>query len=92
MPVSKRRRNMYIWNLTISSGCFNTEMMTKPFNSPAGEFHLNKDNIPCILNRELPETWEIAGSIAFLLGDEAAHVTKAAWYVDGGWGEGKLGV
>ncbi|EOA86916.1 uncharacterized protein SETTUDRAFT_89579 [Exserohilum turcica Et28A] len=73
-------------------GCFNTEMMTKPFNSPAGEFHLNKDNIPCILNRELPETWEIAGSIAFLLGDEAAHVTKAAWYVDGGWGEGKLGV
>ncbi|KAI4646880.1 hypothetical protein J4E93_005104 [Alternaria ventricosa] len=68
-------------------GCFNTEMMTKPFNSAAGEFHLNKDNIPCILNRELPETWEIAGSVAFLLGDEAAHVTKASWSIDGGWVE-----
>ncbi|KNG47099.1 2,5-dichloro-2,5-cyclohexadiene-1,4-diol dehydrogenase [Stemphylium lycopersici] len=68
-------------------GCFNTPMMTEPFNSPAGQFHLNKDNIPCILNRPLPETWEIAGSIAFLLGDEAAHVTKASWYVDGGWVE-----
>ncbi|CAE7201051.1 hypothetical protein P3342_010569 [Pyrenophora teres f. teres] len=69
-------------------GCFNTEMMTKPFNSTAGVFHLNEDNIPCILKRELPETWEIAGSVAFLVGDEAAHVTKAAWFIDGGWVEG----
>jgi NAD(P)-dependent dehydrogenase (short-subunit alcohol dehydrogenase family) len=63
-------------------------MMEKPFNSPAGEFHLSKDNIPCILKRELPEPWEIAASVAFLLGDESAHVTKAAWFVDGGWVEG----
>ncbi|KAA8627452.1 FabG Dehydrogenase with different specificities related to short-chain alcohol dehydrogenase [Pyrenophora tritici-repentis] len=69
-------------------GCFNTEMMTKPLHSAAGEFYLNKDDIPCILKRELPETWEIAGSIAFLLGDEAAHVTKATWFIDGGWLEG----
>ncbi|KAF2746616.1 NAD(P)-binding protein [Sporormia fimetaria CBS 119925] len=69
-------------------GCFNTEMMEKPFNSPMGEFHLSKDNIPCILNRPLPEPYEIAASVAFLLGDESAHVTKAAWYVDGGWVEG----
>lgn len=60
-------------------------MMSKPFNSPAGEFHLSKDNIPCILKRELPEPWEIAASVAFLLGDERAHVTKESWYVDGGW-------
>jgi NAD(P)-dependent dehydrogenase (short-subunit alcohol dehydrogenase family) len=63
-------------------------MMTEPFNSSQGQFFLSKDNIPCILKRELPETWEIAGSIAFLLGDEAAHVTKASWFVDGGWTEG----
>ena len=82
MPVSdsSNRRES---ELIISSGCFNTPMMTQPFNSPNGQFHLNKDNIPCILNRELPETWEIAGSVAFLLGDEAAHVTKASWFVDG---------
>ncbi|KAB2111636.1 hypothetical protein AG0111_0g150 [Alternaria gaisen] len=72
-------------------GCFNTPMMTEPFNSSQGQFFLNKDNIPCILKRELPETWGIAGSIAFLLGDEAAHVTKASWFVDGGWTEGTYG-
>jgi hypothetical protein len=71
-----------------SSGCFNIEMMEKPFNSPVGEFHLNKDNIPCILRRELPEEWEIAASVAFLLGEESAHVTKALWAIDGGWVEG----
>jgi NAD(P)-dependent dehydrogenase (short-subunit alcohol dehydrogenase family) len=63
-------------------------MMTKPFNSPAGEYYLTKDNIPCILKRELPEPWEIAASIAFLLGEESAHVTKSSWAVDGGWTEG----
>lgn len=73
--------------LTVSSGCFNTEMMEKPFNSPAGEFHLNKDNIPCILRLELPEAWEIATSVAFLLGEESAHVTKSLWAIDGGQGE-----
>ena len=60
-------------------------MVTKPFNSAAGVFHLNKDNMTCILKREFPEAWEIAGSVAFLLGDEAAHVTKTAWSIDGGW-------
>ena len=62
-------------------GCINTDMMRKPFNSPVGEFHLSKDNIPAILKRDLAEPWEIAASIAFLLGDESKYVTKAAWYV-----------
>jgi NAD(P)-dependent dehydrogenase (short-subunit alcohol dehydrogenase family) len=63
-------------------------MMEKPFNSPAGQFNLSKDNIPAILKRDLAEPWEIAASIAFLLGDESKYVTKAQWYVDGGWVEG----
>lgn len=75
--------------LLVNSGCFNTKIMEKPFNSSVGEFHLNRDNIPCILRRELPEAWEIAGSVAFLLGDESAHITKASWAVDGGWVECK---
>ncbi|KAF2132318.1 NAD(P)-binding protein [Dothidotthia symphoricarpi CBS 119687] len=69
-------------------GCFDTQMMQKPFNSPSGEFYLTKDNIPCLLRRELPQAYEIAASVAFLLGGESAHVTKAAWFVDGGWLEG----
>ena len=62
--------------------------MFRPLISPAGEFYLDNDNIPCILKCELPEPWEIAGSVAFLLGDEAAYVTKASWSIDGGWIEG----
>ncbi|KAI4704073.1 hypothetical protein J4E81_001137 [Alternaria sp. BMP 2799] len=64
-------------------GCFNTEMMTKPFNSAAGEFHLNKDNIPCILNRELPETWEIAGSRLRRKTQQCVFVRIVPW--DGSW-------
>ncbi|KAF2640116.1 NAD(P)-binding protein [Massarina eburnea CBS 473.64] len=71
-------------------GCINTDMMAKPFTSPMGEFNLSKDNIPCILKRPLAETWEIAASIAFLLGDESKYVTKATWYHDGGWVEGNF--
>jgi NAD(P)-dependent dehydrogenase (short-subunit alcohol dehydrogenase family) len=63
-------------------------MMAKPFNSAAGEFMLPKDKLPVILKRDIAETWEIAASIAFLLGDESKYVTKAAWYHDGGWVEG----
>lgn len=63
-------------------------MSQKPFNSPAGRFSLTKENVPCILKREFPAAWEIAASVAFLLGDESAHVTKASWYIDGGWIEG----
>ncbi|KAJ4990440.1 3-alpha-(or 20-beta)-hydroxysteroid dehydrogenase [Stagonosporopsis vannaccii] len=48
----------------------------------------SKDQIPCILKRELPEVWEIAASVAFLLGDESAHVSKSSWFVDGVWVEG----
>ena len=66
-------------------------MMSKPFNSPAGQFYLNKDNINCILKGELPEAWEIAASVAFLLRDESVPVTKASWSVDGGWVEGSVG-
>ncbi|KAF2021459.1 2,5-dichloro-2,5-cyclohexadiene-1,4-diol dehydrogenase [Aaosphaeria arxii CBS 175.79] len=69
-------------------GCINTEMMEKPFNSAVGEFYLTKDNIPCILKRDLAEPWEIAASIAFLLGPESSYVTKATWFHDGGWAEG----
>jgi NAD(P)-dependent dehydrogenase (short-subunit alcohol dehydrogenase family) len=71
-------------------GCFNTGMMTKPFNSSAGPFYMDQDNINCILQRELPEPWEIAASVAFLLGDESAHVTKSTWSVDGGWFEAPI--
>jgi NAD(P)-dependent dehydrogenase (short-subunit alcohol dehydrogenase family) len=88
MPVCIHRSRTMLQKLIISNGCFNTEMITKPFNSPAGQFYLTKDNIPTILNREFPEAWEIAASVAYLLGDESAHVTKAAWFVDGGWVEG----
>jgi len=49
---------------------------------------LPKDKLPVILKREIAEPWEIAASIAFLLGDESKYVTKAAWYHDGGWVEG----
>ncbi|WYZ45335.1 hypothetical protein EsH8_VIII_000651 [Colletotrichum jinshuiense] len=68
-------------------GCIDTEMMSKPFDSPAGQFYLGSDNVPCITKR-LAEPWEIAASIAFLLGDESKFVTKATWFVDGGWVEG----
>jgi NAD(P)-dependent dehydrogenase (short-subunit alcohol dehydrogenase family) len=88
MPVCNSGSNTTLQELIISSECFNTEMITKPSNSPAGQFHLTKDNIPMILNRELPEAWEIAASVAYLLGDKSAHVTKASWFVDGGWVEG----
>ncbi|KAF2822628.1 NAD(P)-binding protein [Ophiobolus disseminans] len=78
-------------NIRVNSlcpGAINTEMMQKPFNSAAGSFILPKDQMPIILNREIAEPWEIAASIAFLLGDESKYVTKAAWYHDGGWVEG----
>jgi hypothetical protein len=88
MPVCNSGSYTTLQELIISSGCFNTEMMTKPFNSSAGQSYLTKDDIPTILDRELPEAWEIAASVAYLLGDESAHVPKAAWFVDGGWVEG----
>ncbi|PVH94039.1 NAD(P)-binding protein [Periconia macrospinosa] len=73
----------------LNPGCINTEMMEKPFNLPDGsQFSLSKDNIPCLLKRPLAEPWEIAASIAFLLGDESTYVTKASWAHDGGWTEG----
>ncbi|KAL5407064.1 hypothetical protein PMIN03_007390 [Paraphaeosphaeria minitans] len=59
-----------------------------PSTTPFGEFHPSAANIPTILKRELSEPWEIVASIAFLLGDESKYVTKAQWYVDGGWVEG----
>ncbi|KAF6814142.1 short chain dehydrogenase family protein [Colletotrichum sojae] len=68
-------------------GCIDTDMMHKPFNSPNGQFYLSADNVPCITNR-LAEPWEVAASIAFLLGDESKFVNKATWFVDGGWVEG----
>ncbi|CAG9994500.1 unnamed protein product [Clonostachys byssicola] len=69
-------------------GCIDTEMMEKPFDSPAGQFYLTKDNIPTLLQGRLAEPSEIAASIAFLLGDESRYITKAVWYHDGGWLEG----
>ncbi|KAF2705031.1 2,5-dichloro-2,5-cyclohexadiene-1,4-diol dehydrogenase [Pleomassaria siparia CBS 279.74] len=68
-------------------GGINTEMMSRPFHTAGGEFHLSKDNIPAIIKRNIAEPWEIAASIAFLLGDESSYVTKATWYHDGGWVE-----
>ncbi|KAH6682218.1 hypothetical protein F5X68DRAFT_233936 [Plectosphaerella plurivora] len=69
-------------------GCIDTEMMAKPFESPMGQFTLNADKIPTLLRGRLAEPWEIAASMAFLLGDESKYVTKAIWAVDGRWTEG----
>jgi NAD(P)-dependent dehydrogenase (short-subunit alcohol dehydrogenase family) len=63
-------------------------MMAKPFESPMGQSTLNADNIPTLLRGRLAEPWEIAASMAFLLGDESRYVTMAIWAVDGGWTEG----
>ena len=65
-------------------------MMSKPFNSPMGQFTLGKENIPAILKRDMAQPWEVAASIAFLLGDESKYVTKATWFADGGWVEGNF--
>jgi NAD(P)-dependent dehydrogenase (short-subunit alcohol dehydrogenase family) len=51
---------------------------------------MDQDNVNCILQREFPEPREIAASVAFLLDDESAHVTKSTWSVDGGWFEAPL--
>ncbi|ROT41303.1 NAD(P)-binding protein [Sodiomyces alkalinus F11] len=73
-------------------GCIDTEMMAEPFDSPLGQFTLTADNVPILLKGRLAETREIAASIAFLLGDESRYVTKATWFVDGGWTEGSYSV
>jgi NAD(P)-dependent dehydrogenase (short-subunit alcohol dehydrogenase family) len=53
-----------------------------------GQFQLDKSMMPYLFKQgRLPEAWEMAAIIAFLLGDETAHVTKAAWNNDGGWSE-----
>jgi NAD(P)-dependent dehydrogenase (short-subunit alcohol dehydrogenase family) len=43
--------------------------------------------MPVILKSDIEEAWEIAVSIAFLLGDESRYVTKAVWNHDAGWME-----
>lgn len=54
-------------------------MFAGPFNSAMGEFKLSKDMMPVILKCDIAEPWEIAASIAFLLGNESKYVTKVAW-------------
>ena len=56
-------------------------MMTKSFDPVACVFNLNKENISWILKREL------LGQLhsCFIM---TAHVTKAAWFIDGDWVEG----
>lgn len=90
MPVSGEVNLRAIEAKGVASGAIRTDMMQKPFNSAMGEFSLTQDKIPAILNRDMAEPWEIAASIAFLLGDESRYVTKAAWYHDGGWVEGSF--
>lgn len=68
-------------------GCIDTEMMSKPFDSAQGTFYLSANQVPSLTKR-LAEPWEVAASIAFLLGPECRFVNKSAWYVDGGWCEG----
>ena len=77
---------MFLWSTRLTAaprGCIDTEMMEQPFDSPMGQFYLTKDNIPSLLKGRLAEPWEIAASIAFLLGDESKYITKAVWDHDG---------
>ena len=62
-------------------------MMTQAFETAQGDFYLTPDMTPALMKR-LAEPEEIAAFIAFLLGDEAKFITKATYYVDGGWLEG----
>jgi NAD(P)-dependent dehydrogenase (short-subunit alcohol dehydrogenase family) len=71
----------------MGSGAINTDMFGGKFNSAMGEFELSKEMIPAVLKSDIAEAWEIAASIAFLLGDESRYVTKAVWNHDGGWME-----
>ncbi|KAF9881890.1 short chain dehydrogenase family protein [Colletotrichum karsti] len=79
---AKRRIRVNI----VCPGCIDTEMMSKSFESAEGEFYLTTDTIPSLTKR-LAEPWEVAASIAFLMGPEGRFVNKSSWYIDGGWNE-----
>lgn len=73
-----------------SSGYFVSDMTTAPYNSSMGQFHLDKSFMPYLFKEgPVPEAWEMAATIAFLLGDESTHVTKSNWNHDGGWLESR---
>jgi NAD(P)-dependent dehydrogenase (short-subunit alcohol dehydrogenase family) len=60
-------------------------MTTLPFKLPDGTpFLFPEESVPQLFRR-FAEPDEIAASICFLLGDESKFVTKAEWYVDGGY-------
>ncbi|WQF80208.1 Putative short-chain dehydrogenase/reductase SDR, NAD(P)-binding domain superfamily [Colletotrichum destructivum] len=47
----------------VREGRIDTEIISKPFESPAGQFGLSTDTVPCITKR-IAEPWEIATLIA----------------------------
>ncbi|KAK8063046.1 2-5-dichloro-2-5-cyclohexadiene-1-4-diol dehydrogenase [Apiospora hydei] len=68
-------------------GTVNTTMMTQPFETAQGDFYLTPDKVPALMQR-LAEPGEVAAFIAFLLGDDSKFITKATYYMDGGFLEG----
>lgn len=73
--------------LHIRSGTTNTPMMTEAFETANGDFYLTPEKTPALFKR-LAEPEEVAALIAFLLGDDSKFITKATYYMDGGWLEG----
>lgn len=69
------------------SGTTNTTMMNQAFETANGDFYLTEENTPALLKRRA-EPEEVATFIAFLLGDDSKFITKATYYMDGGWLEG----
>ncbi|KAF2439774.1 NAD(P)-binding protein [Karstenula rhodostoma CBS 690.94] len=71
----------------INPGGIRTEMTAKPFVLPdGGQFNASGDTLPQLIRR-MAEPEEIASSICYLLSDEGKFVTKAIWYIDGGFME-----
>ncbi|KAH8645700.1 hypothetical protein BX600DRAFT_519286 [Xylariales sp. PMI_506] len=68
----------------ICPGGIRTDMVAKPFVLPDGSTFVTTENIVPQLLRRFAEP----AAICFLLGDESTFVTKAEWYVDGGFMEG----
>ncbi|KAI9170631.1 Short-chain dehydrogenase/reductase aba4 [Paramyrothecium foliicola] len=66
-------------------GMVRSQMTTTPFHLPDGSsFVVPESSVPQLFKR-FGEPEEIAASICFLLGDESKFVTKAEWYIDGGF-------
>lgn len=68
-------------------GAIGSDMQSVPFELPDGGTFVSSGETMPQLFRRFAEPEEIAATICFLLGDETKFVTKAEWYIDGGWME-----